>query len=333
MKKILLAAVAALAIVGCTQNEEIENVGNKAEINFGTIVSKTTRAAVTDNTALQGTGFTVYAYNTEKAITDTDTKLGSAFMDGVEVTYPSDSWVVTGGPYYWPYSGKVQFFAYATDAAVKNYKVEVGAKYPTLEYTIAAEASAQKDFVVAKSTDESKPNTNVSVDLQFTHALTQVNFSAKGSNDNLKYTISSISIEGLANTGTYSFANNTWAVTGTAGTYVYPTAGNASVSGTTVTTLDQSKGALMLMPQTMTANSKIKISYNVYNADDVQIDAVTDAEIALNGKDAWEAGKKIRYTLTLSSEGATISFAPEVGPWNTDDDKDTPVTPVTPPAE
>ena len=132
----------------------------------------------------------------------------------------------------------------------------------------------------------------------------------------MKYTISSISIEGLANTGTYSFANNTWAVTGTAGTYVYPTAGNASVSGTTVTTLDQSKGALMLMPQTMTANSKIKISYNVYNADDVQIDAVTDAEIALNGKDAWE--------------GATISFAPEVGPWNTDDDKDTPVTPVTP---
>lgn len=332
MKKILLTAVAALAIVGCTQNEEIEKVGEKAEINFGTIVSKTTRAAVTDDTALQGTGFTVYAYNTEQVITDADTKLGSAFMSGVEVTH-SESWAVTGGPYYWPYSGKVQFFAYATDAAVKNYKVAANAKYPTLEYTIAAEASAQKDFVVAKSMDESKPKTNVSVNLQFTHALTQVNFSAKGSNDNLKYTISSISIEGLANTGTYSFADNTWAVTGTAGTYVYPTAENASVSGTKVTTLDQSKGALMLMPQAMTANSKIKISYNVYNADNVQIDAVTDAEIALNGKDAWEAGKKVRYTLTLSSEGATISFAPEVGSWSTNDDKDTPVTPVTPPAE
>lgn len=64
MKKILLTAVAALAIVGCTQNEEIENVGQKAEVNFGTIVSKTTRAAITDNTVLQGMGFTVYAYNT-----------------------------------------------------------------------------------------------------------------------------------------------------------------------------------------------------------------------------------------------------------------------------
>lgn len=48
MKKILLAAVAALAIVGCSQNEEIEKAGEKAEINFGTIVSKTTRAAVTN---------------------------------------------------------------------------------------------------------------------------------------------------------------------------------------------------------------------------------------------------------------------------------------------
>ena len=38
MKKILLAAVAALAIVGCSQNEEIEKAGEKAEINFGAVV-------------------------------------------------------------------------------------------------------------------------------------------------------------------------------------------------------------------------------------------------------------------------------------------------------
>ena len=38
MKKILLAAVAALAIVGCSQNEEIEKAVEKAEINVGTVV-------------------------------------------------------------------------------------------------------------------------------------------------------------------------------------------------------------------------------------------------------------------------------------------------------
>ncbi len=75
-------------------------------------------------------------------------------------------------------------------------------------------------------------------------------------------------------------------------------------------------------------DSKIKISYNVYNATDVKIDAVTDAVISLNNTAAWGVGKKVRYTLTLSSEGATISFAPEVGNWSTSDD-----TPVAPPAE
>lgn len=63
MKKILLAAVAALAIVGCSQNEEIEKAGEKAEINFGTVVKAGTKAAITetDNFAT----FTVRAYKTE----------------------------------------------------------------------------------------------------------------------------------------------------------------------------------------------------------------------------------------------------------------------------
>ena len=45
MKKILLAVTAALAITSCSQNEEFENEGQKAEINFTTIVSKATRAS------------------------------------------------------------------------------------------------------------------------------------------------------------------------------------------------------------------------------------------------------------------------------------------------
>ena len=43
MKKILLAVTAALAITGCSQNEEFENAAQKAEINIGTIVKGTSR--------------------------------------------------------------------------------------------------------------------------------------------------------------------------------------------------------------------------------------------------------------------------------------------------
>lgn len=64
MKKILLAAVAALAIVGCSQNEEIEKAGEKAEINFGAVVSNATRANIVNNADFKS--FKVYGYKTER---------------------------------------------------------------------------------------------------------------------------------------------------------------------------------------------------------------------------------------------------------------------------
>ena len=42
MKKILLAVTAALAITGCSQNEEFEAPSQKAEINFNTAVTRAT---------------------------------------------------------------------------------------------------------------------------------------------------------------------------------------------------------------------------------------------------------------------------------------------------
>lgn len=321
MKKILLAAVAALAIVGCSQNEEIEKAGEKAEINFGTVVKNSTRAAVTENDDLQKSGFIVYAYKTADAITVAETKLGDAFMSGVEVTH-SSNWTVNGGPYYWPFEGKVQFFAYAKGDAVKNFKVATDAKYPTLEYTIADAASAQIDFVVAKATDQSKQTADVS--LAFTHALTQVNFSAKSENSGMVYNITSVKLANVYNSGTYNFENSEWTKTDAAvlTTYEYPLAdGGVSVTGgaTEATQLDQANGALMLMPQSMTATSKIIITYEV-RKDNVLIDKVENFDISLSAGTEWKAGQKIRYTLALTSKGATVGFTTSVGGWGSETD-------------
>lgn len=56
--------LAAAAVMSCSESEEIENAGQKAEIKLGTVVGNTTRATVTDLPELQKVGFTVYAYNT-----------------------------------------------------------------------------------------------------------------------------------------------------------------------------------------------------------------------------------------------------------------------------
>ena len=65
MKKILLAVTAALAITGCSQNEEFENAGQNAEIKIGTSVVTSTTPMVTDNFAeFRAFG---YAYKGEDA--------------------------------------------------------------------------------------------------------------------------------------------------------------------------------------------------------------------------------------------------------------------------
>lgn len=313
MKKILFVALAAATMMSCTENEVIENAGNKKVVTFGTAVSSTTRAAITDDAALQKSGFTVYAYNTGADAAGTGL-LDKVFMGGLNVSYKTDKWTFDG-TYYWPLEQKIQFFAYATDDAA-TYKADAAQAYPTIDYTIATDAAQQKDFVVAKAID--KTSSENAVPLAFTHALTQVNFSVKGDDANLTYKVSSIEIAGVANIGTYSFDGNTWTATGTAGTYTYPIAADASVKGTTAVKLDQNNGALMLMPQTLTAAAKINITYSVYNGADL-VAAETTASVTLSNTTAWEPGKKIRYTLTLANNAAKVSFAPEVGDWSAEE--------------
>ena len=47
MKKILLAVTAALAITGCSQNEEFDAPNQQTKIDFTSVVKKATRAADT----------------------------------------------------------------------------------------------------------------------------------------------------------------------------------------------------------------------------------------------------------------------------------------------
>lgn len=317
MKKILFVALAAATMMSCTENEVIENAGNKKVVKFGTAVSSTTRAAITDITALQASGFTVYAYNTGEKLAGAGL-LDKVFMDNLAVGYSAPDWSFTG-TYYWPLDQKIQFFAYATDKAA-TYNADAAKTYPTISYTIAETSAAQKDFVVAKATDQTQTTAENGVKLTFDHALTQVNFSVKGDDANLTYKVSSIEIAGVANTGTYSYDTEKWTVTGTAGTYSYTVAADASVTGTTAVKLDQPDGALMLMPQTLPADAKITIVYQVFNKDNAAVGTAVTAPVALAGTAAWEPGKKIRYTLTLANNAAKVSFAPEVGAWNTDDD-------------
>lgn len=315
MKKILFAAVAALAITGCSQNEEFDAASQKAEINFTPVVNKSTRAAITDLAALKTSGFKVFAYNTGA---DGTGALNKTIMGGVDVTSVDGAWKYSGGPYYWPTDSKVSFFAYApatSTAAAYAVTTPDSDTTPTITYTVPAVA-AQEDFVVATLP---KQDASDNVVLPFTHALCQVNFSVVG-DDDLTYTVSEVKIMGVANTGKYNYT--TWTeVSGTAGEYSYPLTLTPTTTNKIATNLDKEDGtgALMLLPQTFEEGSsaKIVVSYVVKDANNDTIYTATNKEVALAKTTAWTIAKKIRYTLTLTNGAKSISFGdPTVAPWD-----------------
>lgn len=327
MKKILLAAVAALAFVGCAQNEEIEKLGDKAEVNFKTVVSKSTRVApmVTDNFAT----FKVNAYNTVGVDMGTGTSLTTSFMSDVTATKTGENWGIDKGPFYWPMTDKIQFFAYSPATNVTSYSATTG--YPTFNYKIQ-EVNAQEDLLVAKLENATKTNNGEKgVDLAFAHILTQVNFSASLEAD-VTYNVTKIEIVGVDNAGTFTYGagatTGAWAVTaGGKATYEYAGNYKATVTNNTVD-FSTNSNALMLMPQTLSADAKIAVTYTATKNGSTTFSGTK--EVSLSGQ-TWGMGKNLRYTLKLASDATAVTFKPTVNVWG-GEEAGTTTDPVTPPA-
>ena len=316
MKKILFAAVAALAITGCSQNEEIEKAAKTAEIGFNSVVSKTTRATSVNLDVLKTNGFTVYAYNTGNDVMGTGT-LAKNIMDKEPIAWNgTDSWL-GNKTYYWPNSDKIQFFAYSSKN-VTGLTAQSSDVYPTIvDYEVLADATKQEDLLVAKANDLTK--TDATVNFIFSHALTQVNFSIKSKvNDGLTYEVTDISISEVGNKATYNYGTG-WSE---------PTATDNQVAGdaNTVKILDTSN-LMMLLPQTLSNKVKILVKYKVMdkNGDTVYDDALTTGkEIVIgDGTTKWGMGKKVRYTLALTNNATSIGWAvTSVDEWTKDNEED-----------
>lgn len=317
MKKVMFAAMAALAITSCSQNEEMDAPGKNDEIRFGTIVKTSTKATPVTTDNIQQ--FTVSGFKTADDMAG-DTQLATGFMDDVLVKKSGNVW--TSGTFYWPISGKVQFFG--TEPA-QTLNLEA-AGYPKFDYVVGAIAD-QKDLIAAYAANKSKSSGQVQ--LAFQHLLTQVNFSIKGDTEDFTYTVTKLEIVDAKDKGTFTFSEGptvvgAWsavAVSGTPAGYVY--AGSATVAPTTaspdeVTSLEAQGNALfMLMPQDV-STVKVKITYTAApTAKPSEYTFDGDKEITLKG--TWEMGKNIRYTLTLSSDASPVEFGnPSVGDWGTE---------------
>ncbi|MBQ0156028.1 MAG: fimbrillin family protein [Bacteroidales bacterium] len=190
MKKIFFFALASLALASCSQDEEFApekstNGSNRANgaLSFSTYTAGATRATDVTSADVKTNGFQVAAWYD-----------GGLYFEAGETAKVNDG--VTNGiadtqtdTYYWPSfsAGEIGFRAFnlSSDADWND-------EYNSVKFTVAGAADDQKDLVIAYAEATEKPTDGVQP-LNFTHALSKVNFSFKGATAD-KYTINKVEV-------------------------------------------------------------------------------------------------------------------------------------------
>lgn len=292
MKKILLAVTAALAITGCSQNEEFENAAQNAEIGFNTAVTRAT-VMTTDNFSK----FKVYGYAHDgvfSAATDAKSIVDGTFEKKSTVWGETDS-----KKFYWPSTGNVTFFAYSPVGETGTLYTAPTAYpgYPTIDYVVNDDIEKQSDFLVVQQTGNGKDD-KAGVTLGFKHALTQIAFSLKGSDKDVDYSVTEIALKGIKNTGTYNWSTTKWVAKDGVKDYAIDMKTTATTfkGDATAVPLTGNDKILMLIPQAP-ASSTIDITYT----------AEKDGVTICNGTktvnvptDEWGVGQRIVFTIALT---------------------------------
>lgn len=293
MKKILLVAMAATMFAACTQNEELENAGSNKEMKFNTAVMSTTRATTTTNGTFKE--FKLYAYFGEK---NANTIInGKVFTKDTE----SSKWACGAEVFYWPGAENVSFYGYSPSTLTCT-----GAETPTLAYTVDADASKQVDLLV--TSPKSQNSEGGAVALSFSHALTKMAFQVSGTNSDVTYKITSITINAKS-AGNYTFGAG-WDAGTTPIDYSVATNVTDIIGDAAATTVGET---LMMLPQ---QGAKITVAYTYSTTGTGEITA-TPKSFTID----WEAGKNLLYTIALDGP-SVMDITGEVidGDWaNTPD--------------
>lgn len=336
-KKVLFAALSALALAACVNDETIEmNPGNA--LVFRASTENSTRATVTTSNTIQD--FKVWGYYKKNSSSDY-----TSFMEGQEVNKAGEEWVYSPVR-FWPTTGSVDF--YSVSPADVTTSITEEAQQIT-DYTVNTDPAKQIDLLYAVNMGCDDRNSKNGIPVNFRHALSQVVFKAKTINPSIEVEIESVTLNYIMGKGTFTFPKETTTALGTLNTYedamedetfgTWTLSTNATdlttyttlfdtktvpTDGTTIDLTTADDGALLLLPQILAENNytydyeggsttvqgspelsiRCKI-YNVSGEDKVQVfgtrgNSATLRRIPFEG--TWQQGRKYTYTLIFGEE-------------------------------
>lgn len=328
-QKLFLAAMAAIAMTSCSNDETLEiNTGTERAIDFRTAMA--TRA--TETTIVNLNSFYVTAFNENKLafpyfenLEFTKTKTDAEAETEEDAEEEGSTYFVSEKKYYYPGDGtNLTFYAYAPSATDLGTGSSIATdntnKNLTLtDFSPATDISKQVDFITANATGN-KSNAETGVPLVFKHRLSQIKINATTQNGGTYvYNVKGIRIAQVASKGNFAFKEEKWANLGEKNNYEC-TFNEAIEINQNETELMAACGTAMLIPQELQAWDKdndkpnndagayISLYVRITTKDGALVYPFNDNEneyawAAIPVGTTWEAGKRYVYTLRFN-EGA-----------------------------
>lgn len=326
MKKSLIIALGAIALVACTKTSvSYEQTG---EIGFAPVVRKnSTKAAVQG--AVQGTTFPeqnimVFGYydnSTDPGHHYADGNFADAYLPGVQFAKNGAIWAgANNNHYYWPKTGSMLFAGYSpVDFAGVTFNL--ASNTFSVAKCSQPEFSATKDLLYA---GYDKSVLSGPVAMAFSHALSWVTVKAKAADVN-QIKITNIKFVGLAANGS-SDGLPEWKTTETKDITVFNPEAACKVPAVD-TLVESNPNCGLVFPQNLTDAAEIVVSYEMNNGAGqwfAQYPFVKKLNSLKSGDDTinkWEAGKHYTYIINFSAIGGEpgssneITIAPTVNDW------------------
>ena len=319
MKKILIIALGAIALVACTKTSvSYEQTG---EIGFAPVVRKnSTKAAVQGVLFEPSWSIKVFGYYDNSVGTGNAYiagKFTESYLDGVEFTKKTDgsTWTGKEHSYYWPKTGSLLFAGYAPagfagvthDLATNKFSVE-GFEQPAFSATTDLLYAGYDVSILGKN-----------VPMKFAHALSWITVRAKA-DATIKVKITDVEIQGVAEKGS-STALPAWTTSGTKTLSVYaPSEADIKVLASTDTYVESNKDCGLVFPQTLTDAAIIKVSYEMDRGDGTFVKQspftkkLNQLISGTNPVGEWVAGSHYIYNI-LFGAAAEIEIEPSVTEW------------------
>lgn len=243
--KFLAMALSAVALTACN-NDEVLEVNRGRGISFQVATEASTRATATTTNTIEK--FKVWGFTGNPAQT---------LMNGIEVSKNGNEWSY-GDAIFWPESD-VDFYS-VSPSDVAGVSIS-NSEQKITDFTVNTDQTSQVDLLYAVNKGEKKADhESKAVSINFRHALSQIVFKAKNTNERLKVSIKDVKVVNVVKGGDFTYPTNS------------TTTQNTSESGT-IETSTQGKWQLLsgngstetYAAGTNTAGVELKTKNQVYD--------------------------------------------------------------------